>query len=82
MTTRLTVIGPTLPTLPPKRAEETETSWTNPWEASEPAREIVTGKEITDAINADPDEVARLRKSIQEAREGHRSPRRPDERSN
>lgn len=63
-------------TLPPKRAEDTETSWADPWKATEPAREAVAGRLITDAINSDPAEVERLRKARRDAREGRRSPRR------
>jgi len=34
----------------------------------------VTGKEITDAINADPAEVQRLRDRLRQLAEGRRSP--------
>lgn len=63
-----------LPTLPPKRPEDTDTPWADPWEASEEAREKITGQQITDAINADPAEVELLRKSRKQAREGRRRP--------
>lgn len=69
-----------LTTLPPKSAEGAETSWADPWAATQPAREAVRGREITDAIDSDPDEVDRLRRARQQAREGRMAPRRRDTR--
>jgi hypothetical protein len=67
-----------IPTLRPKRDGDTETAWADPWEATEPAREVVMGRQITDAINADPAEVEILRKARQEVRAGRRYPRHDD----
>jgi hypothetical protein len=61
-----------LPILPPKRPEDTETAWADLWQATQGARETVAGRQITDAINSDPAEVARLRKARQDARAGLR----------
>ena len=76
----------TLPTLPPKRAEESETAWADPWKATQPAREAMVaeemGRRITDEINRDPAEVERLRKTRRDVREGRRSPRRAGTKSN
>lgn len=73
-----TLTGPNLETLPPKKSTETETAWVDPWVAAEEAQEKITGQAITDAINADPDEVARLRRARKAAREGRWFPR-PDD---
>lgn len=62
-------------TLPPKRPEDTETAWADPWQATQQAREVVMGRRITDAINADPDEAERLRAARREVRQGLRYPR-------
>lgn len=67
-------------TLPPKRAEDDETAWADPWKVTQPEREAMVaeemGRRITNEINRDPAEVARLRKARRDAREGRRSPRR------
>jgi len=64
-----------LPTLPPKRAEDTETAWADPWSATRESRQIVMSRLITDEINRDPAEVKRLTKARQDARAGHLYPR-------
>lgn len=69
-----TVTGRSLRTLPPKQSTETETAWVDPWVAAEEAQEKITGQAITDAINADPEEVALLRAARQQAREGKTTP--------
>ena len=61
-----------LQVLPPKRAEDTETAWADPWAATRSAREVVMGRVITDQIDADPAEVQRLRAARQQARVGRR----------
>jgi hypothetical protein len=81
--------GNNLRTLPPKRPDETQTAWEDPWAAAASARRDLgpgtpygaedlnaraVGHAITAAINADPAEVARLRKARQEAREGKTRP--------
>ena len=71
---RLTVTNRRRTTLPPKRAEESETAWADPWEATQRDREVVASRQITDAINSDPAEVTRLRKARRDAREGRRYP--------
>ena len=74
------------PVLPPKRAEDSETAWEDPWQATsqdratiytkamfeDPLREV--GKRITEEINRDSEEVARLRDGIKEANEGKTRP--------
>ena len=70
-----------LPRLPPKRAEDTETAWADPWSATRESREVVMSRVITDEINRDPSEVKRLMKARQEVREGRLYPRRDDTRS-
>ena len=83
--------------LPPKRPEDTQTAWDDPWAAISPdawkameeqagekglhpdARAV--GRRITEEINADPEEVARLRKARQHARAGKTYPRHDDEKS-
>jgi hypothetical protein len=61
--------------LPPKQAEDTETSWVDPWTATQPAREQVMSRQITDEINSNAAEVERLRRARADARAGRRSPR-------
>jgi hypothetical protein len=67
---RLSIKG--MEILPPKREQDSETSWADPWAATRPAQEAVMGREITDAINAEPDEVQRLRIARADARAGRR----------
>jgi hypothetical protein len=91
METRLTIDtrDKHLPTLPPKRPDETQTAWEDPWAAAASARQDLgpetpygaedlnaraVGRAITTAINADPAEVKRLRQARQEAREGKTRP--------
>jgi hypothetical protein len=76
--------------LGPKRALESETAWVDPWEATKEAREAIApqtrarfledlhrvGRQITDEISRDPEEVRRLRESIRQADEGQARPMR------
>lgn len=86
-----------LPVLPPKRPQDTQTAWEDPWAAISPdawgaleeqaseeglrpdARAV--GRRITEEINSDPEEVARLRKARKDARDGKTFPRHDDEKS-
>jgi hypothetical protein len=86
-----------LPVLPPKRPQDTQTAWEDPWAAISPdawkaleeqAGERgfrpdahVVGRRITEEINLDPEEVRRLRKARQHARDGKTYPRHDDEKS-
>jgi hypothetical protein len=63
-----------LPTLPPKRQSDSETSWTDPWAAAAPSLEPMMSQVITDEINRDPVEVRRLRRALEEALEGRLIP--------
>jgi len=89
MERRLTTKDKHLRPLQPKRPEETQTAWEDPWAAAAKAREYLgpetpygtedlsaraIGRAITAAINADPEEVSRLRRARQEAREGNTRP--------
>ena len=70
----------------------TQTSWQDPWRATQEARaELATkrpeallgdprgiGHRISREINRDPEEVRRLRKAREEARHGRTSPPRND----
>jgi hypothetical protein len=79
--------------LPPKRPQDTQTAWEDPWAAISPdAWEVLeekgllpdaraVGHRITEEINSDPEEVARLRKARKEARDGKTFPRHDDEKS-
>jgi hypothetical protein len=83
--------------LPPKRSQDTQTAWDDPWGAiSQDAWEALeeqagamnlvpdlheVGRRITEEINSDPEEVARLRKARQDARDGKTYPRHDDEKS-
>jgi hypothetical protein len=72
--------------LPRKREEASESRWDDPWGATPETREqiytrenfltdlAIVSQQITDEINRDPKEVARLRKARQQAREGKRRP--------
>ncbi len=87
----------TLQPLPPKRPEDTQTAWEDPWAAISPeawkaleehADEKIpvpdahaVGRRITEEINADPKEVRRLRRARQHARDGKTYPRHDDEKS-
>jgi hypothetical protein len=88
--------GPALPTLPPKRPQDTQTAWEDPWAATRTARRELAstqtpygqgglladpqaiGRRITEEINADPAEVARLRRARRSARAGKTYPRHSD----
>src|SRR5215472_18833782 len=66
--------------------QDSETDWRDPWKATEEARRTIFTKEdflrdletvsrhITNEINKDPKEVAKLRKSIAQAKSGQRRP--------
>lgn len=91
-TQKLTMTGNTK-SLPRKSEEASETRWDDPWGATQETREqiytraqfltdlAIVSQKITDEINRDPREVARLRKSRQQAREGKRRPARRDTKS-
>jgi len=69
------------------------TAWEDPWSATREALETTphgeairkearpVGQRITEEINADPEEVERLRKARKEAREGKTYPRHSDTKS-
>jgi hypothetical protein len=58
--------------LRPATSGDSETDWREPWAAADKARRQVMGRLVTAAINADPVEVARLRKARAEAWSGWR----------
>lgn len=78
-----------LRTLPPKRPDDTQTAWEDPWAAAASARRNLgpgtphgagnlsargVGDTITAAINAGPGEAERLRQARRQAREGKARP--------
>jgi hypothetical protein len=80
----------------PKRPDDTQTAWEDPWAAARKARQELeeksgekylphdahtVGRRITEEINADPEEVDRLRKARQDARAGKIFPRHADTKS-
>ena len=77
-----------LPTLPPKTDAESETAWLEspaPGSLPEPyTREVfrrdleIVSRRITDDINRNPKEVAKLRKSVAQAEKGNRRAYRDD----
>lgn len=79
-----------LPTLPPKRPQDTQTAWEDPWAATLAARQALAnsghpvpdpgavGQRITKEINEDPREVERLRSARKNARAGRTFPRHSD----
>jgi hypothetical protein len=76
-----------------KRPGDTQTAWEDPWSATKTARETTphgaavlrearpVGQRITEEINADPEEVERLRKARRDARDGKTFPRHSDTKS-
>jgi hypothetical protein len=79
-----------------KRPEDSQTAWEDPWAAARKARQELeersgekylphsartVGRRITKEINADPEEVDRLRKAREEARAGKIFPRHDDTKS-
>jgi hypothetical protein len=93
--TKAAEAGPALTTLPPKRPDDTQTAWEDPWaaiskevwEAQEQAGGMnlapdahAVGRRITEEINADPAEVKRLRSARKNARAGKTFPRHSDTR--
>lgn len=74
--------------LPPKTAAESETAWPNPPAESVPAAYTkaiflhdleMASRRITDDINGNPGEVAKLRRSIKQAEKGERRAYRSDD---
>jgi hypothetical protein len=64
-----------LPTLPPKRPQDTQTAWEDPWAATQAALQEMAdmeavGHRISEEISADPAEAARLRMARRNARAG------------
>lgn len=66
-------LNPTTQTLQPD-PRASETAWRDPWEATKEVRLMMVGREITDEINQDPKEIARLRQSLKHARQGKTMP--------
>jgi len=87
----------TLVPLPPKRPQDTQTAWEDPWAAISPAAwealeehaagmnlapdARAVGHRITEEIDADPAEVRRLRRARTNARAGKTYPRHSDTKS-
>jgi hypothetical protein len=93
--TKAAEAGQALTKLPPKRPDDTQTAWEDPWaaiskeawEAQEQAGGTnlapdahTVGGRITEQINADPAEVKRLRRARKNARAGKTFPRHSDTR--